>query len=280
MQRYIDTACLLSEARMMWYDYHCAYLLLEGTSDVLFISALMGTQPNVRLRVANGWRNVFDTVSKAEQEGFPYVAGIIDSDYHQSLSDQVTSTLQLLVTDATDIEMMMVQSHSFDKFLVVCGSCQKLRNIPDKRRIVMDAAFPLGVMRYLSLKNGYNLYFEGIEYKKFISKQDLFVDKEKMVNNVIERTRSQGTQVTVSEDDLLDNLNSIMEKSSPSQFCNGHDALNIICIAMTKLFATNNANTYTPYNVFDHLLMGYSREEFQTSQLYASLLSWITCLDP
>lgn len=45
-----------------------------------------------------------------------------------------------------------------------------------------------------------------------------------------------GTQVTVLEDSLLGDLDSIMEKSSSSQFCNGHDVLNADdCIRSSQL---------------------------------------------
>lgn len=279
MQKYIDAECLLSEARMMWHDCHHAYLLLEGTSDKVFISALMGEIPNVRSRVVNGWENVYETISKAEQTNFPYVAGVIDSDYHEILEDQVKPTLQLFFTDDNDIEMMMVKSHSFEKFLIVCGSCDKLKDIPDKLGRIMEAAFPLGAMRYLSLKKAYNLCFEGIESKKFICKQDLSVDKKRMISVLLDRTRSLGKQLTVSIDDLLEELDDILEKSVASQYCNGHDVLDVISIAMTKLFATCDANTYDQCKVFNYLLMGYTQEEFQTTQLFNSIGVWTTSLE-
>ena len=278
MLKYIDAECLLSEARMMWNDYHCAYLLLEGTSDKVFISALMEEIPNVKFRVVNGWENVYSAISKAEQTDFPYVAGIIDSDFHEVLEDHVKPTLQLLFTDDNDIEMMMVKSHSFEKFLIVCGSCDKLKDIPDKLGKIMEAAFPLGAMRYLSLKNAYNLCFDGIEHKKFIQKQDLSVDKEKMIRILIERTRTQGTPVAESASNMMEALNGIISGSPASKYCNGHDVLNVICVAMTKLFATCDANTYDQCNVFNYLLMGYTKEEFQATQLFNSLGIWISSL--
>lgn len=278
MHEYIDAACLLSEARMMWNDFRCAYLLLEGTSDKTFFSVLIGEHPNLQLRVAQGWKNVHDTISKAEQENFLYLAGVIDRDYHEALGDQVKATPQLLFTDTNDIEMMLVNSSSFEKFLVVCGSEKKLENIPDKRGLVFHAAFPAGVLRYLSLKNNYNLCFEGIEHKNYICKQNLSTDQKHLIDIVLNRTRSKGTRVTVSAEDLFTNLNSIMTNSLPIQFCNGHDVLEVICIAMTKLFATNDANTYCQENVFNYLLMGYTQEEFQSTQLYSSLTRWMDTL--
>lgn len=278
MQEYIDAACLLTEARMMWNDFRCAYLLLEGTSDKTFFSALMREHPNVQFRVVQGWKNVYNTISKAEQENFSYVAGIIDRDYHAVLGDEVKPTSQLIFTDTNDIEMMLVDSSSFEKFLVVCGSDKKLKDIPDKRGLVMSAAFPIGVIRYLSLKNKYNFCFEGLEHKNYICKQDLSVDKKRLIDIVLNRTRSNGTQVTVSTEELFTNLNAIMEKSLPSQFCNGHDVLDVVCIAMTKLFATNDANTYCQENIFNYLLMGYTEDEFQSTYLYGSLTKWMDTL--
>lgn len=45
--------------------------------------------------------------------------------------------------------------------------------------------------------------------------------------------------------------------------------------AMSKLYASSSANQYTADALFDYLLMGYSVEEFQETQLYQKLISWI-----
>ena len=279
MQRYIDAACLLSEARMMWNDQHCAYLLLEGTSDKVFFSALMEEQPNIKFRVVNGWKNVYETILKAEQEEFSYVAGVIDSDYHELLEDEVKPSFQLLFTDNNDIEMMMVNSHSFEKFLTVCGSFDKLKDISDRRGRIIEAALPLGAIRYLSLKKDYNLCFEGIEYKKFINKQDLVVNKNRMLELLLDRTRAQGKKKVVSVDDMIVNLESVIAELPVERYCNGHDVLNVICIAMTKLFATADANTYDESNVFNYLLMGYTSEEFHATHLFSGIRKWARSLE-
>ena len=104
------------------------------------------------------------------------------------------------------------------------------------------------------------------------------VDKKKMIDILLDRTRSQGKQVAVSVDDIMEDLEGILAESLACQYCNGHDVLNVICIAMAKLFATCDANTYDQCDIFNYLLMGYTQEEFQATKLSNSIGAWTRSL--
>ena len=117
MQKYIDESTILAEAKMMYHDCHEAYILIEGNSDKCFFSVLMGNQSNIRFRPVKGWERVHNAILLAQKESYTPIAGVIDRDYHSLFNDGVEENKQLFFTDSNDIEMMLFESSSFDKFL-------------------------------------------------------------------------------------------------------------------------------------------------------------------
>lgn len=275
MQKYINAAVILSEAMMMQKDYHETYILVEGESDKIFFNTLVDADTNIRFRPVNGWKQVYDTISLARQKEYTNVLGIIDRDYHLLVQDGVIEDDQLLFTDSNDIEMMLFYSNSFQKFLIVCADANKLNGYIDPRMPILRAAAYLGALRAISLTNQYNFCFDGFECKDFVNRSSLTADCKQLVERIIQRTRSKGIQVTVTKEELELQIQVFIQEHDICFLCNGHDVMDILGIAMSKLYASSSANQYTVDILFKHLLMGYSTEEFQKSQLYKKLISWI-----
>lgn len=275
MQRYITPSSILSEARMMWEDYREIYILIEGESDKVFFNTLMGPTPNVRFRPVNGWERVHKTIQLAQEEAYSTILGVIDSDYHQLLGDGITENSQLLFTDSNDIEKMLFYSRAFEKFLIVCADENKLKGYQDPRKPILTAAAYVGALRAISLANQYNFNFDGFECKDFVNRNTLAANYRQLIEKITQRTRSNGTKVTVTNNDLEARVNTFLQDHNTHALCNGHDVLDVLSIAMTKLFASSSANQYNSDTLFDYLLLGYSVEEFQKSNLFQKLIGWI-----
>lgn len=275
MQKYIDAATILSEARMMWSGYQEKYILVEGETDRLFLNTVLGEIPRVRIRAVGGWELVYNTISQAQKEEFVQLLGIIDKDYHVINKDEITESKQLAFTDMNDIEMMLFMSKAYDKFLKICGSESKLKVCPDTRAIILSVAFFVGVLRSISLKNQYCFNFDGIECKDFVDKNNLILNLDKLVEKIIQRTRSNGTTVTVSNEEVKRIILITKEDKKAEEYCNGHDVMDIIGIAMTKVFASASSKEYSPEVIFNYLLMGYTSEEFQKSKMYDKINEWM-----
>ena len=78
MQKYIDEYTLLAEAKMMYQDCHESYILVEGKTDKIFFTVLMGSQSNIRFRPVSGWERVHKTILLAQKEGFKNILGIMN----------------------------------------------------------------------------------------------------------------------------------------------------------------------------------------------------------
>ena len=275
MQKYIDEYTILAEAKMMYQDCHETYILVEGQTDKTFFDVLVGRQSNVRFRPVSGWERVHKTILLAQKERFNNILGIIDKDFHVLLHDGVTENNQLFFTDSTDIEMMLFNSVSLEKFLAIYADQNKLNAGEKPRNRILNAASCLGALRVVSLVNRYNLRFDGFECKDFIDRNTLLPDSKKLIKKITQRTISNGTSVSVTEEVLESQASDLMQVYYPHDLCNGHDVLDILGIAMTKCFSSLPATQYNPDTIFGYLLMGYSDNEFHETQLYNKLTMWI-----
>ena len=267
MQKYIDEYTILAEAKMMYQDCHETYILVEGQTDKTFFDVLVGRQSNVRFRPVSGWERVHKTILLAQKERFNNILGIIDKDFHVLLHDGVTENNQLFFTDSNDIEMML--------FLAIYADQNKLNAGEKPRNRILNAASCLGALRVVSLVNRYNLRFDGFECKDFIDRNTLLPDSKKLIKKITQRTISNGTSVSVTEEVLESQASDLMQVYYPHDLCNGHDVLDILGIAMTKCFSSLPATQYNPDTIFGYLLMGYSDNEFHETQLYNKLTMWI-----
>ncbi|MDO4810434.1 MAG: DUF4435 domain-containing protein [Eubacteriales bacterium] len=275
MQKLVDPATILSEARMMYTDCNMIYILIEGNSDKRFFKALIDPQPNIFLKPVAGWEQVYKIIELSHQEGYKPILGIIDRDYHALIEDGITESDQLLFTDKNDIEMMLFSSKALEKFLFVCGDEQKLKTQTDLRTPITTAASLIGALRAISLYNHYNLDFDRFECKNFVDRNTLAADCNKLTEKILQRTRSNGGQITVQCDELISKITEFIQKYSADSLCNGHDVLEILAIAMTKFYSSSSANQYTADNLFDYLLVGYSVEEFKCSRLSKGIENWV-----
>lgn len=275
MQKYIDEYTLLAEAKMMYQDCHESYILVEGQTDKTFFTVLMGSQSNIRFRPVSGWERVHKTILLAQKEGFKNILGIIDKGFHVLLQDGITENDQLFFTDSNDIEMMLFNSVSLEKFLNIHGDENKLKVGDSPRDRILNAGSYIGALRMVSLSNRYNLRFDGFECKDFIDRNTLVPDAKKLIRKITQRTTSNGTSVSVAEEILEGQANEFARAYCPHDLCNGHDVFDILGFAMTKCFASLPANQYNPDTIFGYLLMGYSNNEFHETQLYNKLTMWI-----
>lgn len=270
MQRYIDEYTILAEAKMMYQDCHESYILVEGQTDKTFFTVLMDKQSNIRFRPVSGWERVHKTILLAQKEGFKNILGIIDKDFHVLLQDGITENDQLFFTDSKDIEMMLFNSVSLERFLNIHGDENKLKVGGSPRDRILNAGSCIGALRMVSLSNRYNLRFDGFECKDFIDRNTLVPDFKKLIRKITQRTASNGTSVSVAEAILEGQANECMRAYCLHDLCNGHDVFDILGIAMTKCFASLPSNQFNPDALFGYLLMGYSNNEFHETKLYVT----------
>ncbi|MDB9417470.1 hypothetical protein PN487_12915 [Microcystis aeruginosa CS-556/03] len=77
---------------------------------------------------------------------------------------------------------MLIKSAAFDKLLKERGSEEKIAAFSkDIRETLLKLGQEIGKLRLLSLRNKLDLKFEGLKFGKFIDKEKLSIDIDKLI---------------------------------------------------------------------------------------------------
>ncbi len=111
-----------------------------------------------------------------------------------------------------------------------------------------------------------------LDYSKFIDNKNLDIDTKRMLQ-VIEN-KSSKHNIFNKNPDLKTKLTQICENNYElTDFCNGHDMLNILAISFKKTISNKNiAGT----DIESNFNMAYRYDDFKKTELYNSLKNWDT----
>ena len=270
MKEYITEDLIVDEAKMLIIDSKCPYILVEGDSDKRLYGTLY-SKDKVTFRRLFGWENVLKVIECANHRNVKGIAGIIDRDYHELLQDKVLNTPNLYHTDENDLEMMLLCSSAFDKFISLSANTEKVNSADECRNVIIQAAAQLGSLRYISARDEIGLSFHNMDMTKVIDKSTLNVDLINYVNKVCSRSRSQGISISVPTSQLVSKMEEALHHFHPRLLCNGHDSMAVLAVSLQKMYGNYNANEYSEERLFEALSMGYTMSIFSASNLFASL---------
>lgn len=272
LRNYITPEIVINQLKMIRDDYHDLIILIEGESDKKFFSTFLDNK-YFYFYVCNGWENVYILMQYANENGEHGFCGIIDTDYHKLLKDEISQCKNLFLTDENDLETMLFFSPSFEKFIAVCCNAKKIEDL-NVRELILNCAQPVGALRFLSLRDNINLCFDKMDYRAFINKQTLSLSIESLVSHISSRSQSKGVKIELSNEAISDQICTIIKDYSPRELCNGHDIFEIVCIAMQKFLASSNAKEHNCETLFRHLLLAYTKEFLCETNLYTSIITW------
>lgn len=279
----------LNDAVMLWSSKRQATIFVEGITDKKFFEVHIDREirSHICFQAVNAeethWKAVYDLIELARKSNFKPIFGVLDRDYHIILQDGICENSHLVFTDQSDMEMMLFFSSAFDKLLQTYGSAEKLKNYSNPRQPIIDTACPLGVLRCVSYREQYNLWFKRIEYSKIMKGSEWKTDLEEMIRHVLARTRTQRRQernVYPSEQMLKDNIHQLLhadKAAKPEDYCNGHDVLGILALFMKKEYASDPDGANTHDTIFRALLMAYpnvSATEAPLTRVDKKILFW------
>lgn len=250
------------------------WLVVEGVSDVRFFSTRK--LPNSpKCVIAFGWANVVSVISKVTEENIAgSIVGFIDRDHREDVGIAVDYE-NIVATDYRDLEISMFESGALHRILVEFGSSHKLPklscgtvNISLVRSCIYEIAEALGRFRYYSLKNDLNIKFKGIDYSKFINKETLSLDPDKLINQINSKSDSK-----VTKDDFEVAQHCLLpERLSDSKNLNsGHDVIEIFGISLRKVWGSNNTSDVNRETLEASFRIGYSDEELEGTNMYKKL---------
>ncbi|WP_005224106.1 DUF4435 domain-containing protein [Marichromatium purpuratum] len=254
-------------------EFH-PWLIIEGNTDSnFFVTRELPNNP--KLVVAIGWESVIGVIEKVIEENISErVFGFVDRDYREYLGIEINHE-KIVISDFRDVEISFFESEALHKILVELGSENKLPknhigqiNLKLIRDKIYNTSSIIGKIRFFSLKNKFSFSFNGLDFSKFINPRTLDIDLNKFLSQI--NSKSTDT-MNVSQ------LNDAISMQLPDKLMDfkylssGHDIVEILGIALKKLWGSNNSGDVSRKQLERHFRIGYSNDEFFKTEMYKQL---------
>ncbi len=255
-------------------------ILVEAKADELFYRTFF--TKNTAFFKTNGFQKLeatFEEIEKNKDEG---VIGIIDADFRR-IDYEKLKYKSLFLSDGHDVEMMTINSPAWEQVLDFHIDREKKSNFEKTHNNIKDYLFDIAKsiasVRYLNHKEKIGLVFrtfkkdkpDFIDYQKFVSKDNLSFDFNEMLKTIENKSSKQNFfRDNVEFREKLDNIQK--EKYDLSEFCNGHDIINLLALALKKTIG--NTSSIKGTDIEKELTIAYRFDDFKKTNLYKMLLNW------
>ncbi|MBR7152601.1 MAG: DUF4435 domain-containing protein [Candidatus Methanomethylophilaceae archaeon] len=266
MREHLTSDDISNQVLMHRTAFDGTFLLVEGVTDERLFEKF--ASDSVRIVECHSKDNVKGTVKELERrKAADGVVGIVDSDLDRLRGRRVKPPL--FHTDCRDMEMMTIRSRALDHVLAEYGDVEKLESfrtrIGSVRDRLIESSYPIGLLMYLSQKNGMNLSFKDLDFRDFINPRTMSLDASAMVNAVIENTR-YGNHSRKRVLSMLDyEAGMLGDKWDAAR---GHDTVDILLLGLKNGFGSYNAKGLREGELGGALRLAFSDEDFKDTELY------------
>lgn len=281
MQEHIN-AIRIANAIMQDSGRKETILLVEGVNDNIFYNKFIENK-SCETIIAFGYQNIHDVISILKNRGSNiHAIGILDQDF-LGIDSALVPIPNIFYVDHHDVEMMAINTRSFETIFVTYGKKEKIKSIldlhkKDLRIILYEVIYPLSLLRYLNFKFKIGLSFkpktlDGPRLKlDFIDHSTLeFSTYQKLVEIVYNYNQSK-TNPTLDRKACLELLLKHKDELYDySLFCNGHDLCRLISISLRKVTGNLASKAPSDDEIERSLMLGVDSSEFIQTKLYKAL---------
>ncbi|MGN1044670.1 MAG: DUF4435 domain-containing protein [Candidatus Methanomethylophilaceae archaeon] len=273
MRQYLTSSDIANTASMMRVGFSGTILMVEGVTDSRLYGKFVD-RDETRILVAHSKDKVRTSVNELrDRRGDDRIIGIIDSDLDRLKHKRPKGPV--FMTDRRDAESMMIASDALDDVLAEYADPEALAQFESKfgsvRDRVMDGAYPVGLLMYVSDRYGLGLSFKDLDFKTFISKRDLSCDIQSMIRESIANTNSDRTSQKYTQKLLREEL----ENEYPmSEVCRGHDLVKVLLLGLREVFGGSNAKFLREGELGGALRLAYDDDVFSRTDLYRDTKEW------
>lgn len=276
MLQYISAAVIAAEAKMVRTAFKGTILFVEGSTDIRIYRRFIDPQ-HCYMVVAHGKENAIGAVGILEGAHVAGIVAIVDAD-HWHLSRDSDVSVNVLLTDVYDVELLAVRSKAFERVVAEFVSDPKLEKFQaangnrQLREILLQRCAPLGYLRLISRKNPafQDLKFEGLNYKNVVEGSSLEFDIPKLVNTVASNTARPGLNPRA----LLEEVERVLqeEEYDPFQLCCGHDVLELFAIGLRRALGNQPASSRETLELA--LRLAFEWRDFEVTELFTAIRNW------
>jgi hypothetical protein len=205
---------------------------------------------------------VLDALERFSRYRVGGCAGIIDADADYFLN-RPKPALSVYRTDKTDKETTIIDSAAFSDF---CRFFSARLPAGTLRAMLYEAALPLGVIRRMSIREGWGLDFKGVVISRFIETGPVC-----NLTRCCEEVALLNPQSAISVQTLTDLLADVRSRSlPPTHVVQGHDLITIIALHSQSIFGRN----LSQWEIGFGLSKAYTIHHFKTTNTYSDLRIW------
>ncbi|MGY6697596.1 MAG: hypothetical protein ACXIUW_16435 [Roseinatronobacter sp.] len=256
-----------------------SFLLLEGDSDASLLKKFID-QSECALIVCSGKENALEAITILTQSHFEGVLAILDKDFSDIIGFPEFEGV-VLFTEHNDAEIMIMSSAALDDVLLEFGIDDRKKALEKAAGqpicdIIFEASAFLGTLRLLSLREGWNLRFEGMTYK-FLDANSYELDELRTVNHITGRS---DRRPALSVDEVVQMVAVEMEpRCKKDEICCGHDCVRLLGRALHRRIGNTNQfnNDDGAKNLEKILRIAYNMDHFRHTKLYHDICEWEAC---
>jgi len=271
----------ISRWRMRAMDKNRPLILVEGDTDKRLFDCIFKHPTKVDFpkgSVKNNKKSVIAAIYALAQTNAVAVAGIVDADYDR-ITGQLLNLPNLFYTDEHDMEMQIIMSGSFRRYLNNSKNHRKFSTywssrgastddwIEKSRELIVDLAIEIGLYRMAAFDLDPNTRFPLVDQS--ICNLKLQVDSSQIMNKLVANGLNRARLVS-----RFSHFSTTILHNLRHQVARGHDATCILAIAMKDAFAAKTRITADDIEI--HLRTGYGVNDLSTSILYSKLATWAT----
>jgi Protein of unknown function (DUF4435) len=278
MQEFIDSHSISNELRMIRSSFAGSFLIVEGNTDKKvyqnFIEPKHCQVKCVEFKNDSNKKRVVEIIEILNADNkFTGAIGIVDADF-DNLEAKNQNISNLFLTDFHDLECLILISPALEKVLAEFGSEKKINNFgKDIRETLFEIGRFIGYLRWVSLSDELHLTFEGLDFGKFVNKDNVNFTLDSIITTV--KNKSQKPDIDNAH--ISQQINSLASQNhDKKQVACGKDVVEILSVALQKCLGTNNSNNVTPEIIARDLRLAYEFEFFVLTNLYQNIKEWET----
>lgn len=274
MREAITANRVANQIRLSRSQFLGTFLIVEGDTDKRFYSRFTEAEA-CRTVIAYGRENAVAASEMLERGGFAGVLAVVDADF-DVLEGKIFADSNIFLTDTHDLETMMMKSPALEKLLLEMGSESKQEGFRKKlgkevREVLLEEGLRLGYLRWVSLRHGHALKFEGLSYRNFTDLVTLAVNQSKLIRTV--KDHSQKPQL--SDQELQRQIEAIRDEAHDKWLvCCGHDLIGLLSVGLHKALGSRNWKEVETEILERSLRLAYEFAWFLDTRLYASIKEW------
>lgn len=261
-----------NQISMLRSSFKGTFVVVEGVTDSRLYDKFVD-RGNARTVIAYSKDNVRRAVLMLKDRGDERTIGIMDSDLDRM--EGKTWSSPLFLTDKRDLESMIMSSNAFSDVMSEYADPESLRKFEEKygdiRDVVAKAAYPVGLLMFISKRDGLGMCFKDLNHRQFISGKSLAIDVRRMINEALAGSRGVPVSVKMLEDKIQQEEELL---NDPWYAIRGHDAVAVLCIGVNEIFGAYNGRGMKDGQLSGALRLAYSADDFRDTDVFAATDAW------